>query len=108
MPTLTLTVAPACGQRAHASRLIVMRGASDYCYAPDGVADGAPLAGWFFDRNAHFFMNESLRALVLVGSPVLQVEADAGFELGEQGQSIFAVGTVDKCEIQQRLLRPYL
>ena len=41
--------------RANASRLIVMRSASDYCYAPDGAA----LQPWFFHDDTHMAGREA-------------------------------------------------
>eukprot|EP00908_Phaeocystis_cordata_P020496 Transcript_32152.p2 GENE.Transcript_32152~~Transcript_32152.p2 ORF type:complete len:403 (+),score=119.12 Transcript_32152:91-1299(+) len=59
--------------RANASRLIVMRSASDYCYAPDGAA----LQPWFFHDDTHMAGREAFDALVVAGLPVVRALAAA-------------------------------
>ena len=57
--------------RANASRLLVLRAASDYSYEPDG----ADLSTWFFSGN--MVGADALQALFLAGAPVVRALAAA-------------------------------
>ena len=53
--------------RVNASRLLVLRSASDYSYAPDGQT----LEDWFFHSDEHMCMAESLENLYAAGSAIV-------------------------------------
>ena len=53
--------------RTDARRLVVLRSASDYTFAPEGVA----LGEWFFHDDTHMCFDEALDALLLAGTPVV-------------------------------------
>jgi len=57
------------GGRANASRLIVLRSASDYTYEPDGDDIGR----WFFHDDSHMLASEAFDALVTAGMPSLSM-----------------------------------
>ena len=57
------------GGRANASRLIVLRSASDYTYEPDGDDIGR----WFFHDDSHMLASEAFDALVTAGMPILSM-----------------------------------
>jgi len=59
------------GGRANASRLVVLRAASDYTYAPQGRG----LREWFFEDDSHMLAREAFEALVAAGLPVVRALA---------------------------------
>ena len=54
-------------QMANASRLIVLRSASDFCYQPEGV----DLQHWFFHDQLHM-VSEGFTNLVIAGMPIVR------------------------------------
>ena len=54
--------------RANASRLVVLRAASDYTYEPRG----ADLKAWFFDDPLHMVATEAFSNLFAAGEPLLR------------------------------------
>lgn len=70
------------GGRANASRLVVMRAASDYTYAPAGRA----LREWFFDDPTHMLAHEAFDALVAAGLPVVTALVARGGGGGDGGE----------------------
>ena len=70
------------GRRANASRLVVFRSASDYCYPPDGKS----VSTWFFGAT-HMATPEALAAVYAAAAPIAsalaappddRTESDAG------------------------------
>ena len=57
--------------RANASRLLVLRTASDYSAPPPGV----DLIEWFFDDARHMLFTEALEAAYVAGAPVVKALA---------------------------------